>query len=241
MARLRYNGLAGTLGASLSDSATSVTFAAKLTHAGGDVPTITGSDYIPLALLDSDGLCVEIAHVTAYTAEATSGTIARGKESTTAVAHDNGATFVNAATVLDIAPRALAMKGSGGGAYSTTSTSVVDVDATNMAGNVPAEVGDRLLISTDCECLSNNAAGQVIIAVDINGTAAYARQTPVGINSIPAQLTFQRTHTVVAGDLSSGSVPIKLRFRSNNASYTASIANSSTVNAPHMTVVNLGQ
>ena len=95
MARLRYNGLSGTLGASLTNSATSVTFASKLTHVGGDVPTISGSDYIPLSILDANGKCAEVVHLTAYTSAATSGTIARGKEGSSGVAHDNGRTFVN--------------------------------------------------------------------------------------------------------------------------------------------------
>jgi hypothetical protein len=104
MARLRYNGLSNSLGASLSDSATSVTFASKLTHAGGDVPTITGSDYIPVSILDADGKCEEIVWLTAYTAEATSGTVSRGKEGTAAVAHDSGRVIVNAPTVNDLSP-----------------------------------------------------------------------------------------------------------------------------------------
>lgn len=103
MARLRYNGLRGTLGASLTNSATSVTFAAALTSLGSNVATISGSDYIPLALLDSNGLTAEIVHLTAYTSGATTGTIARGKEGTSGVSHSNGAAFVNGPSVRDFA------------------------------------------------------------------------------------------------------------------------------------------
>jgi hypothetical protein len=103
MARLRYNGLSGTLGASLTNVATSVTLTSKLTYVGGDVPTISGSDYIPLSILDANGKCAEVVHVTAYTTAATSATIARGKEGSSGVAHDSGRTFVNGGLVDDTA------------------------------------------------------------------------------------------------------------------------------------------
>jgi hypothetical protein len=107
MARLRYNGLTAALGASLTNSATSVTFAAGLTHSGGtNVPTITGSDYIPLTILDASGNVSEIVNLTAYTAGATTGTISRAQEGTTGVAHSSDDKIVHAPTVLDINPGA---------------------------------------------------------------------------------------------------------------------------------------
>jgi hypothetical protein len=54
------------------------------------VPTITGSDYIPLAILDGSGHLSEIVWLTAGTAPITSGTITRGQEGTTGVAHSSG-------------------------------------------------------------------------------------------------------------------------------------------------------
>lgn len=46
MSKLRYNGLVATLASpGLTNSATSINFAAALTHSGGTaVPTITGSE-----------------------------------------------------------------------------------------------------------------------------------------------------------------------------------------------------
>lgn len=111
MARLCYNGLATgasgstvglSLGVSLTSSATSVTFNAALTHSNGTaVPTITGSDYIPLEILDTNGRLSEIVYLTAYTAAGTTGTISRGKEGTTGVAHSSGDKIVHGATVMD--------------------------------------------------------------------------------------------------------------------------------------------
>lgn len=104
MARLLYNGVSSTLGGSgLTNSATSVTFAAALTHSGGtNVPTITGTDYIPLVILDSASHLSEVVWLTAYTAGATTGTIVRGKEGTTGVAHSVGDKVVNSALVADL-------------------------------------------------------------------------------------------------------------------------------------------
>jgi hypothetical protein len=104
MARLRYNGLVAELaGSGLTNVATAITFAAALTHSGGtNVPTITGTDYIPLTLLDSDGVPAEIVYLTAYTSGATTGTITRAREGTTGVVHAAGATIVHSPTVRDV-------------------------------------------------------------------------------------------------------------------------------------------
>lgn len=92
MARLRYNGLRAALaGSGLTNSGTTITFAAGLTHSNGtNVPTLSGSDYIPLAILDSSGYLSEIVHLTAYTAGGTTGTIVRGREGTSGVTHSSG-------------------------------------------------------------------------------------------------------------------------------------------------------
>lgn len=95
MARLRYNLLETTLGAQLDAAATSITFAAKLTAADGDIPTISGGDYLPLVIGN------EIVHLTAYTAEATSGTVSRGEEGTTDATHTNGTAVRNTPAVAD--------------------------------------------------------------------------------------------------------------------------------------------
>jgi hypothetical protein len=117
MSRLRYNGLATgasgssvalALGASLTSSATSVTFNAALTFDNGTaVPTITGSDVIPLSILDANGMLSEVVWLTAYTTGGTTGTISRGQEGTTGIAHSSGAKIVAAPTALDLtAPQA---------------------------------------------------------------------------------------------------------------------------------------
>jgi hypothetical protein len=167
MARLRYNGLSNSLGASLSDSATSVTFASKLTHVGGDVPTITGTDYIPLSILDANGKCAEVVHLTAYTMAGTSGTVARGKEGSAGVAHDNGRVFVNGGLVADIEQSPFAVLAEviyNPGTetpVSTTSTSLSDVDATNLAITFTAPLSGAVIVQLHGMALAASSSTQI--------------------------------------------------------------------------------
>lgn len=105
MTRKRYDGLRAALGASLTNSATTITFAAPLTYHGSAadaVPTLTALDYLPLGILDSDGVCCEVVWLTAYTAGAMTGTIVRGKESSTGIAHASGDKVVCSLTARDL-------------------------------------------------------------------------------------------------------------------------------------------
>jgi hypothetical protein len=101
MARLRYDNAVGTLGGSLTAGATSITFASAPSFA-----TLTGSDYIPLVLDPASGIApntnYEVVHLTAFTAGATTGTIARGQDGSSAQTHANGATWMCAPVSLDV-------------------------------------------------------------------------------------------------------------------------------------------
>lgn len=102
MTRMRYNGLRASLGGALTNSGTTITFAATLKHSGGtNVPTLAAGEYLPLCILDANGNLAEIVRLTAYTAAGTTGTITRGQESTTGVAHSTGRAVVGAPLLLD--------------------------------------------------------------------------------------------------------------------------------------------
>lgn len=92
MSRLRFVGLAGTVGPTgLTNAATTHTFTAPLTYANGvAVPTLTGSDYFLLSILDSTGKLSEVAQVTAYNSTTGAATLVRGQEGTTGVTHTSG-------------------------------------------------------------------------------------------------------------------------------------------------------
>lgn len=92
MTRLRYNNVGGTIQAALAATDTTITFSG-----GANTPpfaTIVPPDYIPIVLNPPFGVtpasAFEVVHMTAYTAGATTGTIQRGQEGTTAQSHGLG-------------------------------------------------------------------------------------------------------------------------------------------------------
>lgn len=99
--RLRYNNAIGQLGGSgLTAAGTTITFQTAPSFA-----TLSGDDYIPLVLEppvgSSPSANFEVVYLTAYTAGQATGTIQRGREGTTAVAHNAGVTWVCAPTTSD--------------------------------------------------------------------------------------------------------------------------------------------
>ena len=108
-ARLKVNGLRATLASPLAPGDTSLSLSTALTDLLGAVVSLPSGDVLPLSLLDTNGELVEVLHVTDYPG-ATTATVLRGQEGTTAVAASAGQVLVNAPTALDFA-------GSGGGSY----------------------------------------------------------------------------------------------------------------------------
>lgn len=99
--RLRYNNAIGQLGGSgLTAAGTTITFQSAPSFA-----TLGAGDYIPLVLEppvgSSPSANFEVVYLTAYTAGQATGTIQRGQEGTTAVAHNAGTTWVCAPTQAD--------------------------------------------------------------------------------------------------------------------------------------------
>lgn len=100
MAEVMYNNSLGELGAPMASTDTSITFVASpgwATLASGDFiklvvdpPTSTNPEPNPL---------FEIMYVTAYTAGATTATVSRAQEGTSAAAHAINATWLQALTV----------------------------------------------------------------------------------------------------------------------------------------------
>ena len=122
MSRLRYNGVATaalplSLGAALTSGGTTITFNAALKYGGGTaVPTLAAGEYLPLTIIDPLTLAAsEVVWLTAYTAGATTGTISRGQEGTSGVAHASGDRVVHGALIADVAGHQLnPISGKGG-------------------------------------------------------------------------------------------------------------------------------
>lgn len=96
MARLLYNLLSVTLDADIDDNDTTITFTGPLKEYGStNIATISGGN--TLTLMHG----YELMHVTAYTAGASTATVTRGVEGSTAVAHNEGAVLRHVATDAD--------------------------------------------------------------------------------------------------------------------------------------------
>ena len=103
--RMRFDGLEVRLSSPINEYQQQIFFDIPLTHSGGisvpDVPDVTGDEYVPLALLDSNNRLLEIIHLTGYAEGATTGTVTRGQEGTAARPHIQGVSIVHAATIQD--------------------------------------------------------------------------------------------------------------------------------------------
>jgi hypothetical protein len=220
MARLRYNGLRAELaGSGLTNSATAITFAAALTHSGGtNVPTITGSDYIPLAILDSDGRLVEVVYLTAYTAAATTGTISRGQESTTGVSHGSGVGIAHGPTARDVVTRSAHSKRTSGN-LAKNSTTFVDVD-NGMDMTIAAAAGDVLEAGLLARWAGSTyavfdfvtvVAGSPVNSITAETTAGTGLANSLWGSSTASTVGGRKRYVVQTGDLSSGTVTLRLR------------------------------
>lgn len=109
MSRLRYAGLTGSLATGgLTASATTHTFPAALTYANGvTVPTLTGTDYFLLTILNSGRVLSEVVKVTAYDSGTKVATLVRGQEDTVAIAHVAGDAVTQYAYPTDFASQVL--------------------------------------------------------------------------------------------------------------------------------------
>lgn len=97
--RIRRNNESGTLGAALAAGDTTITF----TVAPG-FATLQAAEYISL-ILEPDTPNLEIVWLTSYTAGATTGTILRAQEGTTAIFHASGVTWKHGPTTQDFGPQ----------------------------------------------------------------------------------------------------------------------------------------
>ena len=98
--RLLYNNSLGTLGESLTDDGTTITFSSA-----PPFETLSDPQYIPIVLEPASGspsASFEIVWLTEYTQGQTTGTVLRGQDSTDGVAHDNGVTWSCSPVAADI-------------------------------------------------------------------------------------------------------------------------------------------
>jgi hypothetical protein len=113
-------------------------------------------------------------------------------------------------------------RGSSGGTYVTSSTSYVDVDATNLTYTVTIPVGWKLAISTSGETWTSTGAAIVGVSLFDSGTLI-----ETGMGTAGAGNGFTGTFAlnwVINGDGASHTV--KLQFKTLNGADAANMGNS---------------
>ena len=146
--RLRFDKVQAVLAEDATAQATTLTFEEPLAGAAGALPTVADEQVLAVVVDD------EIVHVTSYASGATTATVARGREGTTAVAHPAGTTCVHGPTAADFAvevpPDSAATVSVRGGLLGGSNTGA----AGNAAGG---RVAQQVLLSADAE----------VVAVDV--------------------------------------------------------------------------
>lgn len=150
--RSRTNLVAGALSAGLSTGDTTMSSAGL-----ADLGVIDATNHAAITIFAADGngriLVKEIVYVTAHTAAATTATIVRGQEGTSAQTWASGATWAHTATTKDF-------DGAGGGsgligltsynpvftAQDRNSVVFADLDATNLSVTFVAPPSGRVLV-----------------------------------------------------------------------------------------------
>lgn len=139
--------------------------ATTLTSAGlASLPAIGATQHMAI-ILDPDGRAgnPEIAYVTAHTAAATTATITKAQEGTTGRAHDRDTPWLHGPTIKDfdaagggagligfMTPYASASDGAA--TFTTTSTTLVDVDATNVVVAFTGPPSGKVLVAASFAC-----------------------------------------------------------------------------------------
>jgi len=230
--RLRTNFLTGAI-----DTADLTSTSTTMNSAGlAAAPVVDTTNHLPIVFdpAGSSGT-PEIAYITAHTAGATSATIVRGQEGSTARAVVQGTKWANGPTVRDFAPAGRFASFSKTGAnYTINSTTWVDVDTTTDMV-VTAQVGDWLelglygraqgssthpyLVLDYHTMVSGSAVNSVVTGAapgtsPASSSAAWARGNTQASGDTPINQTFlagAHLYQVQAGDLASGKVTVRLR------------------------------
>lgn len=154
--RLRYNNQFGSLGADPGSSGTTITFGQT-----PGFPTIADPNYVAI-VLDPDSATEEIVWLTAYTSGQLTGTISRGQEGTTGVAHPSG-TWRHGPTAQDFAGPI----GTLGYAQVTSNQGSITtaVDLTGLSVTVTVGSGRRIKISAEIMASNDTATSGIILYI----------------------------------------------------------------------------
>jgi len=141
-------------------------------------------------------------------------------------ATSTGATFVHSEAA-----------GSGGGDFSTASTSFVDI--TSASVTIAATAGQVLDCWFVCSAWAANTSKAVDIALNIGGTVRRANVIVTSAANAAVPVTVHVRYTVQAGDISGGNVTVKAQAKADTSTSTI-VANQSGSRVWALSVTNLG-
>lgn len=200
----------------------------RITFKGATSGTV---DLVPTAVSGS----------TVLTLPATTGTIACTTCSQTLSATTLTSPIISAATINGTStgtgiPTVTLKTGTGAGNYTTSSTSLVRVDTTNLANAVTIPTGWKLLINASGVVSSATAAGGVNIALadgTADNTGVLVQVLDVPTISGAGAFNAWTINWVVNGD--GASHTLNLQFSTGNASDAAIMVNNTSTQKPAMT------
>jgi len=128
-------------------------------------------------------------------------------------------------------------QGTGSADYTTSSTSFVAIDSTNLKVTIAAATNDVILITLFG--VMAPTGGTVAVTLDIGGTVV---GDTLGLQWTPSTqletLSIVLQHVVASGEVSGGNVVVTPKF--NTSAGTATIYNRTAVSRPYLAVSNLG-
>lgn len=221
-ARQRYTDVVGQLGSGgLTSGATSHTLDAALTYANGvTVPSLGANEHFLFSILDVSGNVLEVIKATAYNSGTKAMTIERAQEGTSAAARAGSLKLAFSAYPSDFQSGILAaLTYSGGTTVSTTSSTIADIDATNLAIAFVVPPSGKVLVtlngfltgpnggSTYNWGLREGATTIVDTIVQFNtGTGQWRQTLAVVITGLTpgASKTYKWAHRMSFGSISTG-------------------------------------
>lgn len=223
--------LTNFLGGLIEDDPLSATASILTSASLAAMPVIDATNHMALTL-DPDALegMPEIVYVTAHASGATTATILRGKEGTTALDHSKNIVWLHAATMRDLVhPHKQVRNVAGNVTLNSTNwadTGLGDITIPAWPGD-DVRVGAAILLGTEAfDALFDVVTIVSAAAVNSVGAAGAAPGTNL-TDGITAWVNDAAQHgrgfgppvlyTVVAGDIVSGKVTFRLRYRSAGA------------------------
>lgn len=125
-------------------------------------------------------------------------------------------------------PTTTVKTGTGSGNYSSTSTTLVNVDGTNLSYTVTIPIGWKLLIWASCQASGASAAVFYELALADGGAVLAGAVFPQSTTNLPTTLNW-----AITGDGASHTVT--LQYRTNNAADAVTVQNNSSTTTPVMT------